>query len=327
MVATIPLCTAPQSVFTKLLHSMQTPLNPLPGKPSALQAWRAAVRPPSLLLALAPVLVGASLGYRQSGHFDAVLALLAVLAAVLMQVITNLQNDVGYTQRGAERVGQRTGLPRATAMGWLRPQQVRLAIVALSVLATALGLLLVALRGWPVLVLGATSLMAALAYMGGPRPIAYTPFGEATVFVFFGPVAVLGTGWLLTGGIGTTGVLASVAVGCLAAAALAVNNHRDRVHDAQVGRSTFVVLFGERASQHGFALLLAIAFATLPAMAWASARAWPLLVLALAPAALRLWQDFVACPGGMAYNTILFRTFRLGWWFALVLSISVALLG
>jgi 1,4-dihydroxy-2-naphthoate octaprenyltransferase len=199
--------------------------------------------------------------------------------------------------------------------------------VALSVLATALGLLLVVLRGWPVLALGSASLLAALAYMGGPRPIAYTPWGEATVFVFFGPVAVLGTGWLLTGGMDVTGVLASVAVGSLAAAALGVNNHRDRVHDAQVGRRTFVVLWGERASQRGFALLLGLAFAMVPAMAWTSGRAWPLPVLAWVPLALGLWRDFVACPGGLAYNAILFRTFRLGWWFALTLSLSAALFG
>jgi hypothetical protein len=65
-----------------------------------------------------------------------------------------------------------------------------------------LGLALVAWRGWPVLAIGTASLLAALAYMGGPRPIAYTPFGELTVFVFFGLVAVMGTDWVLTGSVG-----------------------------------------------------------------------------------------------------------------------------
>jgi 1,4-dihydroxy-2-naphthoate octaprenyltransferase len=272
------------------------------------------------LLAIAPVLVGASLGYWQTGHVDFVVAFLALVAALLMQMITNLQNDVGYTQRGAEHVGQRIGLPRVTALGWLSPRQVKAAIVVLSVIAIVVGLLLVAMRGWPVLAMGAASLLAALAYMGGPRPIAYTPWGEVTVFVFFGPVAVLGTGWLLTGGLSATGVLASVALGSIAAAALGVNNHRDIVHDRQVGRRTFAVTFGERASRRWYAVLLLVPFLSAIAMALDCGQVWPLGVWVVAPRAWKVQRDFVHCPGGKAFNFILFRTFQLGLWVAILLS-------
>ena len=289
---------------------------------SALHAWAAAVRPPSLLIALAPVMVGSALGYHQTGHLNLQLATLALLAAVLMQIITNLQNDVGYTDRGGERVGGRIGLPRATALGWLSARQVKRVIVGLSVVSALLGLYMVALRGWPVLALGAASLVGALAYMGGPKPIAYTPFGELTVLVFFGPVAVLGTGWLLTDGIGVGGVLASVAVGSMAAAALAVNNHRDRVHDALAGRNTFAVVWGEAQSSRLLAALFVIPFMALAAMAYVESAVWPLVPAVLAPLAYRLYRDFARCPGGEAYNAILFRTFRIGLWFAGVLSAS-----
>ncbi len=308
------------------------PVAPAPGR---WHAWRTAVRPPSLLVALAPVLVGAALGWHHSGGIDGALAALALLAALLMQVITNLQNDVGYTQRGAEHAGRHTGaarvgLPRATAMGWLTPRQVRAAIVALSALATALGLALVALRGWQVLALGSASLLAALAYMGGPRPIAYTPLGELTVFIFFGGVAVLGTEWLLSGlpqgAALASSVLASSAVGSIAAAALAINNHRDRAHDAEAGRQTFAVRFGAAASGRLLAALLALPFAAALGMALAERRAWPLAVGLLAPLAWRVRRDFAACPGGLAFNALLFRTFRLGLWFAAVLA-AAALLG
>ena len=72
-------------------------------------------------------------------------------------------------------------------------QQQQSALRLAAAVAVALGLALVAWRGWPVLAIGTASLLAALAYMGGPRPIAYSPFGELTVFLFFGLVAVLGT--------------------------------------------------------------------------------------------------------------------------------------
>jgi len=286
----------------------------------SLAAWAVAVRPRSLLVAISPVLVGATMGFERTGRIDWLAAVLVLGAALLMQIISNMQNDVGYTVRGGDSSGTRTGLPRATANGWLSVRHVRAGIVLLALLSVAIGLALVAYRGWPVLAIGTASLLAALAYMGGPRPIAYTPFGEVTVFVFFGLVAVTGTDWVLTGGVGAVSALASVAIGSLAAAALAVNNHRDIAHDRLVGRRTFAVTFGESASVALYGLLLLGPFALLPLMALhaeAPALQLPLLLL---PSAWALRRDFMRCPPGLAFNELLFRTFRLELWFAALLS-------
>ncbi len=297
-----------------------------PVRAGSLQAWAVAVRPRSLLVAISPVLVGGTLGFARQGAIDLLATLLVLGAALLMQVITNMQNDVGYTVRGGERSGTRTGLPRATANGWLSVHHVRAGIVVAALAATALGLALVAYRGWPVLAIGVASLLAALAYMGGPKPIAYTPFGELTVFVFFGLVAVMGTDWVLTGSVGTVTALASVAIGALAAAALAVNNHRDIAHDRLVGRRTFAVTFGEVGSRRLFTALLALPFALLvPMVVWGRSPGL-VLPLLLLPAAWSLRHDFVTCPRGTAFNEVLFSTFRLELWFAALLSAG-ALLG
>lgn len=288
----------------------------------SLQAWAVAVRPRSLLVALSPVLVGATLGFARTGHVDALAALLVLGAALLMQLITNMQNDVGYTVRGGDSSGTRTGLPRATSNGWLTVGQVRAAIVIAAAVALALGLALTLHRGWPVLAIGSASLLAALAYMGGPRPIAYTPFGELTVFVFFGLVAVVGTDWVLTGGIGTATVLASVAIGCLAAAALAVNNHRDIAHDRLVGRRTFAVTFGAHASQALFSGLMLAAFVLVPVIGHLLQAPTLLLPLLLVPHTVQLRRAFLACPPGLAFNGVLFRTFRLELWFAALLALG-----
>jgi len=288
-------------------------------------AWVVAVRPRSLFVAISPVLVGATLGFERTGAIDLLATLLVLGAALLMQVITNMQNDVGYTVRGGESSGTRTGLPRATANGWLSVRHVRAGIVVAALVAVGFGLALVAYRGWPVLAIGVASLLAALAYMGGPRPIAYTPFGELTVFLFFGVVAVNGTDWVLTGSVGSVSILASVAIGSLAAAALAVNNHRDIAHDRLVGRRTFAVSFGPQASIGLYGLLLLAPFALLPWMAWAAGAPSMLLPLLLMPAALQLRRDLVACPPGTAFNELLFRTFRLELWFAALLSAGAVL--
>ena len=288
-------------------------------------AWLAAVRPNSLLVAVSPVIVGAALGWQRTGTIDATVALIILAAAVLVQAISNLQNDVGYTLRGGESSGTRIGLPRATTLGWLPVRAVQLAIVAAATLATLLGLWLVALRGWPVLAIGVSSLAAALAYMGGPRPIAYTPFGELTVFVFFGLVAVVGTEWVLTGSVGAATVVAAVAIGSLAAAALAVNNQRDIAHDALVGRRTFPVTFGAATAQRLYGLLLLLPFALALPTAWLAGAPALLLPLLLLPAARALWRDFLRCPPGLAFNQVLFRTFRLELVFAVLLACGALL--
>jgi 1,4-dihydroxy-2-naphthoate octaprenyltransferase len=291
----------------------------------SLQAWSVAVRPRTLLVAISPVLVGGTLGFARTGSIDLLATLLVLGAALLMQVVTNMQNDVGYTVRGGERSGTRTGLPRATANGWLSVRHVRAGIVVAALVATALGFALVAHRGWPVLAIGVSSLLAALAYMGGPRPIAYTPFGELTVFVFFGLVAVMGTDWVLTGSVGAVSALASVAIGALAAAALAVNNHRDIAHDRLVGRRTFAVSVGEAGSRRLFALLIATPFVLVPVMGHVAQAFGLLLPLVLLPAAWRLYRAFATCPRGTAFNDVLFSTFRLELWFAALLSAGALL--
>lgn len=289
-------------------------------------AWAVAVRPRTLLVAISPVLVGAALGWQRTGELDPLVSLIALAAALLMQVASNLQNDVGYTVRGGESTGTRTGLPRATAHGWLTVRTVRGAIVAVAIVGTALGLLLVLHRGWPVLAIGAASLAASLAYMGGPKPIAYTPYGELVVFVFFGLVAVIGTDWLLTGSVGAATVVAAVALGALAAAALAVNNHRDIAHDALVGRRTFAVTFGAGASHALYAVLLIGPFALTPLMAWLAASPLLMLPCLVLPAAWALRADMRRCPPGVAFNEVLFRTFRLSLVYAVLLA-SGAVLG
>jgi 1,4-dihydroxy-2-naphthoate octaprenyltransferase len=293
-----------------------------PVRVGSFAAWAVALRPPSLLVAVSPVLVGASLAWQRTGHVDVLLVIRILVAAILIQVITNLQNDVGYTVRRAER-GNRVGMPRATANGWLSVAQVRAAIVAVIAVTLLLGLPLVQARGMPVLLMGVGSIAAALAYMGGPRPIAYTPAGELTVFVFFGLVAVGGTEFVLTGSTTTATWFAAGGIGALASAALALNNHRDIAHDAEVGRRTFGVCFGTAASRRLYGGALLSPFALTLALAGAIGSRALLLPLVLLPAAWRLRRDVIACPEGSAFTALLVRTFKLELMYAVLVSLAL----
>jgi 1,4-dihydroxy-2-naphthoate octaprenyltransferase len=84
--------------------------SPLPAaRPSALQAWIAAARPRTLTIAAVPVLVGAALARTETAQFDPAVTLAALAVAVLIQVGTNMQNDLGDFERGAGRRGSSSG--------------------------------------------------------------------------------------------------------------------------------------------------------------------------------------------------------------------------
>ena len=292
--------------------------------PGSLRAWAVAIRPRTLWIAAIPVVVATSLAWMHGATVIPWVATLAFVASILMQVITNLQNDVGYTARGLE-TGFRVGLPRATAHGWLTPGEVRRAIVLAIAGAVAVGWPLTQHAGPAVAAIGFSSVLAALAYMGGPRPIAYTPFGEAAVFLFFGLVAVLGTYFLHAGAGGATVWLAAAAIGSHAAAVLVVNNHRDAEHDARTGRRTFAATFGRSASAALYAATLWMPFAIAPAMALVEARPGLAAPLALVPMAWRLQADFLRAPAGPAFNLLLLRTVKLELAFGALMSAGAIL--
>lgn len=293
-------------------------------RPGSLDAWRVAVRARTLWIATVPVFVGTSLAYLASGQVNVLFATLALVASVLLQAVANLQNDVGYTARGAE-TGTRVGLPRATSNGWLTPREVRGAIVLATAAMVLVGLPVVAHWGLPVLLIGVTSIAAALGYMGGPKPIAYTPLGEFMVFVFFGLIAVAGSGYVQLGAITPALWVAGAAIGLLAAAVLVVNNHRDIAHDAATGRQTFAVLFGARASIRLYTALVLLPFAAVPLLVWLtdSALLW-LPILAL-PAAIGLVRALPRTPGGLPFNGLLLRTVMVQLIFGAMLTIGTLL--
>jgi 1,4-dihydroxy-2-naphthoate octaprenyltransferase len=282
------------------------------------------MRPQSFPIAVVPVIVGTAFAWALHDTFRGWVAMLALIGAVLVQAITNLQNDVGYTARGGE-TGTRTGLPRATANGWLSPFAVHAAILAAIALSVLVAMPLAALRGWPVVAIVASSIVAAWAYMGGPRPIAYTPLGEITVFAFFGVTAVCGTIYVQTGTVGGAGWLAGIAIGLLASAVLTVNNHRDIAHDRTTGRRTLSVVMGAAASRAIWRCSIAGAFALVPVIAWIGGSAGLLLPLALAPHALRVLREFDEAADGAAYTRMLFRTVLLEAAFGLALAVGAVL--
>jgi 1,4-dihydroxy-2-naphthoate octaprenyltransferase len=292
---------------------------------SAAKAWAIASRPHTLTIGINPVLVGCALVWAETGHIDLWLMLLSMLGAMLLQAGTNLDNDVSDFQRGTDRAG-RLGLPRATALGLLTPRQVRTASRACFVLATVIGLTLAWRGGWPILVAGIASAVAAMAYSGGPRPISYTPFGDFVVWFFFGLVAVTGTYYLQTLSLSPGVLVAATMVGLPATAVLVVNNYRDLDPDAQVGKRTLAVCLGRTFTRWEYATLVFAPFVLLGVLSMQTHIGLTLLIPLLAlPMAIGLVRRFWREMPGPAFNPLLARTARFQVLFSALLCVAILL--
>jgi 1,4-dihydroxy-2-naphthoate octaprenyltransferase len=284
--------------------------------PTGWRMWLLAVRPRTLTIALSPVLVGAAAAWGEFADFRPLPLLAALIGAILIQAGTNLWNDLGDAMRGGDQP-MRQGPPRVTALGWAAPGRVRRAARLCFALAATVGLYLAWVGGWPILVLGAASLLAGWAYSGGPRPIAYTALGELFVVAFFGVGAVAGTVWLQAGQLSPAVILLGTAVGLPAAAVLMANNYRDLEADRMVGRRTLAIRLGTDGSRGAYAAMMLAPF---PLLMIPAAPSFGWLALLAAPMAVRLILAFATQPRGPAFNAILGATARFQVFLALLMA-------
>jgi len=309
-----------------LNHITPPPECPVPTRlecPSRGAAWWLAIRPKTLTVSLVPVLVGGAVAWAQNHEFHWLPALIALLAAVLIQIGTNLHNDVSDFERGAD-TPERLGPPRATAMGWLPAAAVRRGAWIAFGLAFNFGVYLAWYGGWPIVAIGLASLLAGWAYTGGPRPIAYMPLGEVFVCLFFGLAAVGGSYYLQTLSIDEAALLAGAIVGLLAAGVITVNNYRDLDSDARAGKYTLAVFLGRRGAHIVYAVEMLLPFALLPLLAALTGRgAWLALPLLALPPVLRQVGRFRRETPGPVFNELLARTAKLQFVFGLLLAVAL----
>jgi 1,4-dihydroxy-2-naphthoate polyprenyltransferase len=239
--------------------------------------WVEGARPRTLPTAIAPVLAGTGAAAGVDG-FDAVAAVLALVVSVSLVVGVNYANDYSDGVRGTD--DDRVGPLRLVGSGAAEPRQVKTAAFACLGLGALAGVVLSLYSGhWWLIVVGAVCLLGAWFYTGGSRPYGYRGLGEVAVFVFFGPVAVLGTEFVQTGRASGLGIGASVGVGLLACAVLVANNLRDVRSDAETGKRTLAVVLGDRDTRVLYAALVVVPLGMTLVL---SLRAWGALLGLLA---------------------------------------------
>jgi 1,4-dihydroxy-2-naphthoate octaprenyltransferase len=292
--------------------------------PSGTRIWLMAARPRTLPAAVAPVLVGTALaGFAHVFHPLRFVA--ALIAAVFIQIGTNLSNDYSDARRGAD-TEERLGPVRVTAGGLVPPGQVLVATYASFGVAVLAGAYLIAVAGWELLLVGAASILAGVLYTGGPRPYGYEGLGELFVFLFFGIVAVVGSYFVQVEHLSWEAFALAVPVGLLAAAILVVNNFRDIDTDRRAGKRTLAVRLGRAHTRDLYALIVYLAYLLTP-VTWlfGPLKAWVLLPWLTLPLAAPLVRTIRNRTDGPSLNQALAQTGQLQLAFCVLLSAGLLL--
>jgi len=232
-------------------------------------------------------------------------------------------------RRGVDRE-ETFGSSRVLVEGLLTPKHLLAAGVLLFAVGFSLGLLLVAVRGWPIFILGVIGLLGGWFYTGGPVAYKYVALGDILVFILMGPLMVIGSYFALTGGFSLTVLYASLPVGCLVAAILHANNIRDMDADRAANKRTLAVIFGRRVARAEYILLVAGAYVMVAVMVAAGVMPWPTLIVAVtAPEAYRLIRIFTTSTDTALLHQGQGRTARLhgrfGLWLVIGWLVAVAL--
>ncbi|WP_114194770.1 1,4-dihydroxy-2-naphthoate polyprenyltransferase [Edaphovirga cremea] len=254
---------------------------------SHAKAWLESLRPRTLPLAFSSIVTGSAIAAWHDS-FKPGVALLALITAGLLQILSNLANDYGDAIKGSD-TPERIGPLRGMQKGMITAQQMKRALILTVILTVMAGIALITVAcekpsdvlGF--LMLGLLSIVAAITYTVGNKPYGYMGLGDISVLIFFGWISVAGTYYLQTGELDSIVMLPATACGLLATAVLNINNLRDIENDQRNGKNTLAVRLGPQTARRYHVFLLLAATLCLALFSWLFLSGWSawLFVLAL----------------------------------------------
>ncbi|MGL4993094.1 MAG: 1,4-dihydroxy-2-naphthoate octaprenyltransferase [Bacteroidales bacterium] len=282
-----------------------------------VKLWVNILRPKTLAAGWSPVIIGLIVASELVG-IDWIVAMVTIVAATAIQIISNLVNDYYDFKSGLDKAG-RVGFKRALAEGSVSPKQMLRAIFITTSIAVLCGAYLIFVGGLPILLIGVFSLLFAWLYTATSKSLSYLGIADIFVFIFFGPVASVGTTYLQAGELSIKSLFLGVVCGLVSTSVLVVNNLRDLESDKQHGKRSLPVRFGKRFGQleYLFAML-----ATIPSIYLAGGVELGFLIII---PALLLYRSLINAEGA-AYNSLLAKTGMLNMLFALLIAVDILLL-
>jgi len=269
---------------------------------STLALFVRAIRVPFFTATLVPVSIGAAEAAR-SGRFDLVLYLLCLVGAVLFQASSNVLNDYFDHRGGTDDVNiyfnPFSGGSRLIQEGKLTPKQTLTLGLVLLAAGIGIGVWLTLISGLLLLVIGGIGALLVVIYSIDRVGLAYIGrgLGELAIGFGFGPVMILGTCYVLTGGFTKAAWWLSIPTALLIILVLYINGYPDYDADRVSGKKTLVVTLGRSAARYGYVLGLGVAYgAVIIGVIVRITPAWTLVSLATMPLACvavrELWRVY-----------------------------------
>jgi 1,4-dihydroxy-2-naphthoate octaprenyltransferase len=231
-----------------------------------IQSWLKAFRLRTLPLSLSGIILGSFLA-KKEGFWDGYIFVFALLTTLFFQILSNLANDLGDSQKGTDNQF-RVGPMRAVQSGEISMKAMKLAVAIFTFLSLVSAAILIRISAvgmtkqviWMYVLLAVLCVIAAITYTVGKKAYGYHGFGDLFVFVFFGLVSVLGSYTLYTKTFNPEIIFPAITIGLLSTAVLNLNNMRDQVNDKSSNKITLVVKLGKSKAKvyHFFLVLLAI---------------------------------------------------------------------
>ena len=254
-----------------------------------VQKWWGAVRPWSYTAAIVPVLLGAAVA-AQEVTLNWLWLALALVGSIAIQGGTNLMNDYYDYKKGTDTPAVK-GTGGALLRGDMTPEQIFWAGIIAFAVGSAIGLYFVYATGPFILWLGLCSVAVGYFYTAGPFALAYVGLGELAVFIFMGPVMVLGSYYLQQPVIALPAIWAALPVSFVVAAILHANNLRDIDTDIINHKRTLATMLGRSGARVEFYVLVGGAFVSVLVLIALGLAPWPTLIsFAMAPLAWRLMR-------------------------------------
>ena len=293
-------------------------------KKGSFPVWIMAARIPTLPAAIAPVIVGTAMAHYMHS-FDVVITVLAMIGAIAIQIGANMANDFSDFRKGADNA-ERIGPIRVTQQGLLSEKAILVGASISFGFSILIGLYFFYIVGWPILVIGSLSLLAAITYTGGPWPFGYKGLGDFFVFIFFGLIAVCATFYVQVQAINIEIILLSIPIACLVTAILIVNNIRDIETDRRSKKYTLAVYFGRTFAKCEYIVLLAIAYSTPLFLIFFDILPLPTLIFFLSfPLCIKPVMAILYRQDGPSLNTALKGTALVHLSFAILISVGLFL--
>jgi len=297
-----------------------------------LQTWISALRLRTLPLAVSSIFLGialAEINYSVNGN----VALLTLITAICLQILSNLANDYGDFVKGTDNE-KRIGNLRALQSGNIKIGEMKIALalfIGLS-LISGIALLYQATNGIMNMsfilffIVGVLAIIAAIKYTVGKNAYGYSGLGDLAVFVFFGPVAVLGTFILSTNfefNLTTDFLifLPAIGIGLLSTAVLNTNNIRDIENDCASGKMTIPVKIGLSKARIYHSILIFVSLICFLFFLFTHLTHWVLLLqIPSLFFIVKTWLSVMRTEPSSAYNSFL-KQLSLGTLFFVIVFI------